>query len=114
MKSKDAYRTIAEVSKVLNLPPHVLRFWETQFPQINPVKRIGGRRYYRIEDIQLLEKIKSYLYADGYTIKGVQKILKGHNQDKILSMSADDPDKASMEKITKEMQSIKDYLGQFI
>lgn len=75
-KSAGAFRTISEVSDELDLPQHVLRFWETKFPQIKPMKRGGGRRYYRPEDIQLLDRIRRWLYEDGYTIKGVQKLLK--------------------------------------
>ena len=75
-KSAGAFRTISEVSDELDLPQHVLRFWETKSPQIKPMKRGGGRRYYRPEDIQLLDRIRRWLYEDGYTIKGVQKLLK--------------------------------------
>ena len=75
-KSPDAFRTISEVAEGLALPQHVLRFWETRFPQIKPLKRGGGRRYYRPEDIELLAAIKRLLYGEGYTIKGVQKLLK--------------------------------------
>ena len=75
-KSPEAFRTISEVSKDLSLPQHVLRFWETKFIQIKPIKRGGGRRYYRPEDIKLLKGIKSLLYNDGYTIRGVQKVIK--------------------------------------
>jgi DNA-binding transcriptional MerR regulator len=75
-KSPSAFRTISEVSESLEIPPHVLRFWETKFPQIKPLKRGGGRRYYRPEDVALLKKIREFLYSDGYTIKGVQRLLK--------------------------------------
>ena len=83
-KSPDAFRTISEVSKDLALPQHVLRFWETKFVQIKPIKRGGGRRYYRPEDIKLLRGIKSLLYNDGYTIRGVQKVIKEVGTKKIL------------------------------
>ncbi|MBY6261482.1 MerR family transcriptional regulator [Azospirillum sp. 412522] len=76
MKSATAYRTISEVSIDLNVPQHVLRFWETKFPQIRPLKRGGGRRYYRPEDVELLRRIQALLYEDRYTIKGVQRLLK--------------------------------------
>ena len=76
MKSATAYRTISEVSTDLNVPQHVLRFWETKFPQIRPLKRGGGRRYYRPEDVDLLRRIQALLYEDRYTIKGVQRLLK--------------------------------------
>lgn len=75
-KSPDAYRTIREVADSLDLPQHVLRFWETRFPQIRPLKRAGGRRYYRPDDIDRLRLIKRLLYDEGYTIKGVQKLFK--------------------------------------
>lgn len=75
-KSPDAFRTISEVSDELNVPQHVLRFWESKFTQIRPLKRGGRRRYYRPEDVLLLRGIRRLLYEDGYTIKGVQKVLK--------------------------------------
>jgi len=75
-KSRDAFRTISEVSKHLDLPQHVLRFWETKFPQVSPMKRGGGRRYYRPEDVVILSRIRALLHDEGYTIKGVQKLLK--------------------------------------
>jgi DNA-binding transcriptional MerR regulator len=75
-KTADAFRTISEVASDLDLPQHVLRFWESRFTQIRPLKRGGGRRYYRREDIELLRAIRQLLYGEGYTIKGVQKILK--------------------------------------
>ena len=75
-KSPDAFRTISEAADDLDLPQHVLRFWETRFPQIKPMKRGGGRRYYRPEDVELLRVIKQLLYGEGYTIKGVQKLFK--------------------------------------
>jgi len=75
-KSADAFRTISEVAGELDLPQHVLRFWETRFPQIKPLKRAGGRRYYRPRDIEVLRAIKHLLYGQGYTIKGVQRVLK--------------------------------------
>ena len=75
-KSPEAFRTISEVADTLDVPPHVLRFWETRFTQIKPVKRGGGRRYYRPEDVNLLRGIKGLLYDEGMTIKGAQKILR--------------------------------------
>jgi DNA-binding transcriptional MerR regulator len=75
-KAPDAYRTISEVAEDLDLPQHVLRFWETRFTQIKPLKRGGGRRYYRPDDVELLKGIRHLLYKEGYTIKGVQRILK--------------------------------------
>ena len=75
-KSKEAFRTISEAADELDVPQHVLRFWETKFSQIRPMKRAGNRRYYRPEDVDLLRVIRHHLYDDGYTIKGVQKLLK--------------------------------------
>ncbi len=75
-KSDTAFRTISEVSEELAVPQHVLRFWESKFTQIKPLKRGGGRRYYRPEDMALLGRIRDLLYKDGYTIKGVQKLLR--------------------------------------
>src|SRR3982750_4070352 len=76
VKSATAFRTISEVSAELDVPQHVLRFWETKFPQIRPLKRGGGRRYYRPEDVELLRRIQALLYKEGYTIKGVQRLLR--------------------------------------
>jgi len=75
-KSPSAFRTISEVSTELDVPQHVLRFWETKFAQLRPLKRGGGRRYYRPEDVELLGRIRQLLYRDGYTIKGVQRLLR--------------------------------------
>jgi len=75
-KSADAFRTISEVAETIGVPQHVLRFWETRFPAVKPLKRGGNRRYYRPEDVELLRAINRLLYTDGYTIKGVQKLLK--------------------------------------
>jgi DNA-binding transcriptional MerR regulator len=75
-KSGTAFRTTGEVSEELDLPAHVLRFWESKFPEIKPVKRGGGRRYYRPEDVDLLRRIRQFLYQEGYTIRGVQKLLR--------------------------------------
>jgi len=75
-KSATAHRTISEVAEELDVPQHVLRFWETKFTQLRPLKRAGGRRYYRTEDVALIRQIHSLLYAQGYTIKGAQKVLK--------------------------------------
>ena len=75
-KSKEAFRTISEVASDLDVPQHVLRFWETKFNQIKPLKRGGGRRYYRPEDVDLLKGIQRLLHTEGYTIKGVQKLFR--------------------------------------
>src|ERR671929_190069 len=75
-KSPSAFRTISEVAEELDVPQHVLRFWESKFPQVKPLKRGGGRRYYRPEDIVLLRRIRQCLYQEGYTIRGVQRLLR--------------------------------------
>jgi DNA-binding transcriptional MerR regulator len=77
-KAPDAFRTISEVADDLRVPQHVLRFWESRFPQIRPMKRAGGRRYYRPDDVDLLRGIHHLLYGEGYTIRGVQRILREH------------------------------------
>ncbi len=84
-KSAGAFRTISEVADELGVQQHVLRFWETKFTQIKPLKRGGGRRYYRPEDVALLKRIHHLLYSEGYTIKGVQKLLKGQGKQQIAA-----------------------------
>lgn len=86
MKSPEAFRTISEVAAELDLPQHVLRFWESRFSQIKPVKRAGGRRYYRPDEIDLLRGIRSLLYGEGYTIKGVQKLLRERGQRFVIEI----------------------------
>lgn len=86
-KSATAFRTISEVSDDLDVPQHVLRFWETKFTQIKPLKRAGGRRYYRPEDILLLRRIRDLLHGEGYTIKGVQRLLKDRGAREALTAS---------------------------
>lgn len=86
-KSTQAFRTISEVADDLDLPQHVLRFWETKFKQISPMKRGGGRRYYRPEDVELLRAIKALLHFDGYTIKGVQKLLSSGGLNSLSAAS---------------------------
>jgi len=84
-KAQDAFRTISEVADKLDVQQHVLRFWETKFSQVKPLKRGGGRRYYRPEDVALLERIHHLLYTEGYTIKGVQKLMKGQAKSQIVA-----------------------------
>jgi DNA-binding transcriptional MerR regulator len=88
-KSPDAFRTISEVADVLETPAHVLRFWESRFPQIRPVKRAGGRRYYRPSDVALLAGIKRLLHDEGLTIRGVQKILRDQGVRHVAGLSDD-------------------------
>jgi DNA-binding transcriptional MerR regulator len=89
-KSRDAFRTISEVAELLDTPAHVLRFWESRFPQIRPVKRAGGRRYYRPSDVALLSGIKRLLHGDGLTIRGAQKVLRENGIRHVMSL-ADGP-----------------------
>ena len=128
-KSRSAYRTISEVSEEIDVPAHVLRFWETKFLQIKPLKRGGGRRYYRPEDVTLLKTIREFLYSDGYTIKGVQRLLKdgliksASNQiDTELDMVPVTPEvqtgnfskknKNEVEEIIEELQDLKRLLSE--
>jgi DNA-binding transcriptional MerR regulator len=100
-KAPNAFRTISEVADELHIPQHVLRFWETKFPQVKPLKRGGGRRYYRPDDIGLLRRIADLLYTQGYTIKGVQRLLReggGQLSDDIPPPSADERAAADAEK----------------
>jgi len=89
-KSPDAFRTISEVAEDLDLPQHVLRFWETRFNQIKPMKRGGGRRYYRPQDVDLIKGIKHMLYDQGYTIKGVQKLLRENGNQFLMALGNGD------------------------
>jgi DNA-binding transcriptional MerR regulator len=86
-KSADAFRTISEVAEWLDLPTHVLRFWESKFSQIKPVKRAGGRRYYRPRDMQLIGGLKTLLHDDGMTIRGAQKLLKENGVQHVIDLS---------------------------
>ncbi len=87
-KSPGAFRTISEVAQELDLPQHVLRFWETRFSHIRPLKRGGGRRYYRPDDVELLRAIRHLLYGEGYTIKGVQRLLKERGVRAVIGLAA--------------------------
>ena len=88
-KSSDAFRTISEVSAELDVPPHVLRFWETKFTSLRPLKRSGRRRYYRPDDVAVLTKIRDLLYKDGFTIKGAQRFLKSKEALPLTGIAAD-------------------------
>ncbi len=87
-KSSEAFRTISEVAEELGVPKHVLRFWEVKFPHVRPMKRGGGRRYYRPEDVELLRGIRVLLHLEGFTIKGVQKILREQGADHVKASGA--------------------------
>ncbi|MCT7375841.1 MerR family transcriptional regulator [Chelativorans salis] len=99
-KSPDAFRTISEVAEELDLPQHVLRFWETRFSQIKPMKRGGGRRYYRPQDVELIKGIRHMLYDQGYTIKGVQKLLRDNGNQFVVAIGRGDM--AAVEAITQQ------------
>jgi len=101
-KGPDAFRTISEVADDLDLPQHVLRFWETRFSQIKPMKRGGGRRYYRPDDIDLLRGIRHLLYGEGYTIKGVQRILRDSGVRHVMQVWQEDyqPDEGEPDAVT--------------
>jgi len=110
-KSNTAFRTISEVSDELEVPQHVLRFWETRFAQVRPMKRAGGRRYYRPEDVDLLRRIRDMLYRQGLTIRGVQQVLKaerrpqkpGAGEDEVPAPPAGDP-------MLRELYALRDEL----
>jgi DNA-binding transcriptional MerR regulator len=92
-KSPTAFRTISEVADELGVQPHVLRFWESKFPQVRPLKRAGGRRYYRPDDVEALRTIKTLLHEQGYTIKGAQKLLRARRRG--MPVAADEPAEAA-------------------
>ena len=98
-KSPDAFRTISEVAEDLDLPQQVLRFWETRFTQIKPMKRGGGRRYYRPQDVELIKGIRHMLYDQGYTIKGVQKLLRENGNQFLIAIGSGD--RAAVEAIAQ-------------
>ena len=102
-KSPDAFRTISEVAEDLDLPQHVLRFWETRFTQIKPMKRGGGRRYYRPQDVDLIKGIRHMLYDQGYTIKGVQKLLRENGNQFLIAVG--NGDLAAVEAIAQRKQA---------
>ncbi|MBS7788950.1 MerR family transcriptional regulator [Roseococcus sp. SDR] len=103
-KSAQAFRTISEAAEQLNVPQHVLRFWETKFPQLKPLKRAGGRRYYRPEDLALLKRISDLLYTQGYTIKGVQRLLDEGEPE--LPLGEAQPEESALAQILAELDAI--------
>ena len=122
-KSAEAFRTISEVAGDLEVPQHVLRFWESKFPQIRPLKRAGGRRYYRPDDVALLRRIRQCLYDQGYTIKGVQKLLREGAlkqdgrpaaQPPSAPRTVKSPDslRQALLDIRKELVALRDTLGK--
>ena len=120
-KASDAFRTISEVSTELDVPPHVLRFWETKFTSLRPLKRSGGRRYYRPDDVAMIIKIRDLLYKEGFTIKGAQRFLKSKEAgvpSEINPVAADHgttPDllavQALLQKALKRLSDVKQQLG---
>jgi len=112
-KSEGAFRTISEVADVLDVQQHVLRFWETKFSQIRPLKRGGGRRYYRPEDIALLTRIHHLLYTEGYTIKGVQKLLKEQGKKAVVEAANTAPANVPSrdEAVQKEIKQAREGLS---
>ncbi len=122
-KSAEAFRTISEVAQELEVPQHVLRFWESRFPQVRPLKRAGGRRYYRPDDVVLLRRIRQCLYDQGYTIKGVQKllregVLKGEGPlpraaapaPTVPSRGKDAQSRAALLELRRELAELRDLL----
>ena len=107
MKSPEAFKTISEVAEELDLPQHVLRFWETRFKQIKPLKRGGGRRYYRPDDVLLLKGIRHLLYAEGYTIKVVQRILKEQGNRFVISVGGGAPVSAAPDPDADSARPVK-------
>ena len=113
-KSSDAFRTISEVSAALDVPPHVLRFWETKFTSLRPLKRSGGRRYYRPDDIAVLTRIRDLLYKDGFTIRGAQRFLKSKEAlvpTDALSVSAVSGNLPDLAPIQALLESARDRLA---
>ncbi|MFP4098449.1 MAG: MerR family transcriptional regulator [Alphaproteobacteria bacterium] len=100
-KSAAAFRTISEVADELGVKQHVLRFWETKFSQLKPLKRGGGRRYYRPEDVDLLKAVYALLYIEGYTIKGVQKLLREAGKKQIVAMFSGEDSASALDAQTK-------------
>ncbi len=109
-KSAEAFRTISEAATELDLPQHVLRFWETKFSHIRPLKRGGGRRYYRPEDLLLLRRIRDLLYDDGYTIRGVQKLLR--RNDGKTPGNDDDSQREGIVLDRRQQAELADALGE--
>ena len=110
-KSPGAFRTISEVAEELDLPAHVLRFWETKFPQVRPLKRGGGRRYYRPEDVELIRNIRDLLYNNGYTIKGVQKLIRDGNRKRVGAAVIEDTEPlSSLSNLKSEIKTAIDDL----
>ena len=109
-KSAAAFRTISEVADELEVPQHVLRFWETKFSQIRPLKRGGGRRYYRPEDVDQLRHIRDLLYTEGYTIKGVQRLLRENAGPPEAAGGLSSDRRAELRALRDELRALRDLL----
>jgi DNA-binding transcriptional MerR regulator len=109
-KSTTAFRTISEVSEELEVPQHVLRFWETRFPQVRPMKRAGGRRYYRPEDVELLRRIRDMLYRQGLTIRGVQQVLKAERRPGRAGAAEEPAAVPAGDPMLRELYALRDEL----
>lgn len=110
-KSERALRSISEVSKEFNIPQHVLRFWESKFPTLHPVKMSGGRRYYRPEDLHLIRRISELLYGQGYTIKGAQRLLAGSTPPVATTSSELDGAMADLESVSAALARLTSPRG---
>ena len=113
-KADGAFRTISEVSEMLDVPAHVLRFWESKFSALSPLKRNGGRRYYRPDDVELLVKIRDLLYRDGYTIKGVQKLLSSGAGASVATSSSKTSETATadFEQALQMLLDVRTQIGE--
>jgi len=115
-KSPDAYRTIGEASDAIGVPQHVLRFWETRFSQVRPIKRAGNRRYYRPGDIALLKRIRQLLHEEGYSIRGVQKLLRAEGAKAVIAGFV--PARSETSVATGEQSAddpeLRDILGELV
>ena len=110
-KSADAFRTISEVAETIGVPQHVLRFWETRFAQVRPMKRAGGRRYYRPEDVDLLRRIRDMLYRQGLTIRGVQQVLKAERRpQRAAAAEEESPAAPTGDPMVRELYALRDEL----
>lgn len=113
LKAENAYRTITEVAELLQVPATVLRFWETQFHQIKPMKRMG-RRYYQAQDVVLLARIRDYLYKEGYTIKGVQKRLRSSDKTSETSVLEKEKSHMATDTLIRDISEIKTSLEDYL
>jgi DNA-binding transcriptional MerR regulator len=111
-KAEGALRTISEVAELVGLPQHILRYWETRFPQLRPLQRAGNRRYYRAEDVALVQQIDRLLNKDGYTIAGVQKLLNSRGRDRAEAASSVQSKPDGKENLLTELKAMRDDLSR--